>query len=199
MPETDTRSEAYIRQLMSNESVFWKRALHVQAPYLWNLKRFRLGRTLDIGCGIGRNLMGLVAGSVGIDHNSFAVEVCRRKGFEAYTPQGFARIYGPTNEKFDALLFSHVLEHMSFMDASALVGEYAPYLKQRSKMLFITPQEAGFKRDASHVEFMDFKKLKSLLEAHRFSPASAISFPFPRPVGYLFPYNEFVVLGERHD
>lgn len=199
MPETDTRSKAYIRQLMSHESTFWKQALHVQAPYLWNLKRFRLGKTLDIGCGIGRNLKVLAAGSMGIDHNSLAVDVCRRKGLEAYTPQDFARKYDPTNEKFDALLFSHVLEHMSFMDASTLVGEYAPYLKQRSKMLFITPQEAGFKRDASHVEFMDFEKLEALMKAHSFSPASIISFPFPRPIGHLFTYNEFVVLGERHD
>lgn len=198
MPERDTRSEAYIHQLLSNESAFWKRALHVQAPYLWNLKRFQLGKTLDIGCGIGRNLKSLAVGSVGIDHNSLAVDVCRRKGLEAYTPQDFARKYDPKNEKFDALLFSHVLEHMSFTDASALVGEYIPYLKQRSKMLLITPQEAGFKRDASHVEFMDYEKLEALVKAHRFSLASAISFPFPRPVGHLFPYNEFVVLGERY-
>ncbi|HEX8978941.1 MAG TPA: class I SAM-dependent methyltransferase [Parasulfuritortus sp.] len=133
MREEDTRSEAYLRQLLRNDAVFWKRALHVQAPYLWNIRRFQLGRTLDIGCGIGRNLRELGAGSVGVDHNSLAVEVCRQRGLEAYSPQDFAQKYDPSNDKFDALLFSHVLEHMSLMDGSALVGRFIPYLKRRSK------------------------------------------------------------------
>lgn len=198
MRERDTRSEAYIRQLLNKDSVFWKRALHVQAPYLWNIRRLRLGKTLDVGCGIGRNLRGLGTGSVGIDHNDLAVEICREKGLEAYTPEAFAQKFAQGQGQFDALLFSHILEHMSFMEGSALIAQYLPYLRQRSKMLFITPQEAGFKRDASHVEFMDFEKLEHLMEEHRFSLARSFSFPFPRRIGLVFPYNEFVVLGERH-
>jgi SAM-dependent methyltransferase len=47
-------------------------------PYRWNLHRLLGGRrVLDAGCGIGRNLVGLEAGSVGVDHNPHSVEHCR--------------------------------------------------------------------------------------------------------------------------
>ena len=34
-----------------------------------------LGRTLDVGCGIGRNLAALPPGSLGVDHNPTSIEV----------------------------------------------------------------------------------------------------------------------------
>ena len=59
----------------AKQQVWWKKALNVQAPYRWNLRRQRLGRTLDVGCGIGRNLETLDPGSVGVDHNEHSVAV----------------------------------------------------------------------------------------------------------------------------
>ena len=50
-----TSGEDYARRLQSKQQVGWKKALNVQAPYRWNLRRQRLGRTLDVGCGIGLN------------------------------------------------------------------------------------------------------------------------------------------------
>ena len=35
------------------------------------------------------------------------------------------------------------------------------------------------------------------LREHGWRVVSKQSFPFPRPVGRVFPYNEFVVVGER--
>ena len=41
-----------------------RRMLPTQAPYRWNLRRLRLGRVLDVGCGVGRNLRNCAPGSV---------------------------------------------------------------------------------------------------------------------------------------
>jgi len=75
----DTSREEYARRLQAKQEVWWKKALNVQAPYQWNLRRQQLGRTLDVGCGIGRNLETLAPGSVGVDHNEAAVQVARER------------------------------------------------------------------------------------------------------------------------
>ena len=59
--------------------VWWKKLLDVQAPYRWNLQRLKLGLTLEIGCGIGRNLMHLKGQGIGIDHNFQSVEMQESK------------------------------------------------------------------------------------------------------------------------
>ncbi len=81
----DTSGEDYARRLQAKQEVRWKKALNVQAPYQWNLRRQQLGRTLDVGCGIGRNLETLAEGSVGVDHNASAVQVARERGVIALT------------------------------------------------------------------------------------------------------------------
>ena len=50
---------SYADRLRRKEDARWKQVLDVQAPYRWNLRRQELGRTLDVGCGIGRNLVSL--------------------------------------------------------------------------------------------------------------------------------------------
>lgn len=193
----DTKSEEYAKRLVGEQAAFWKTFLNVQAPYQWNLRRLRPGRTLEIGCGIGRNLCSLEPGSVGVDHNDVAVKICRQRGYEAYTPEGFAGLDGPGGKVFDTLLFSHVLEHMTFPEATRCVAQYLPYLNPGGRIIMMTPQEAGFKSDSSHVEFMPFEKLFLILSGQGFKTSRAYSFPFPRWMGKGFRYNEFVVVGER--
>ena len=73
----DTSSSEYADRLRRKEYARWKQVLDVQAPYRWNLKRQKLGRTLDVGCGIGRNLVSLSDDSVGVDHNEDSVAEAR--------------------------------------------------------------------------------------------------------------------------
>jgi SAM-dependent methyltransferase len=195
-PPRDTREAAYAERLERLAGARWKRWLDVQRPYRWNLRRLALGRTLEIGCGIGRNLASLGPAAVGIDHNAHAVEIARARGFRAFAPDDF--LASPeTLQPFDALLFAHVLEHMTRADAAALVAQWLPQLRPGGKLLLITPQEAGFRSDPSHVEFMDFAALHALLDAVGCAPLRAYSFPFPRIAGRVFPHNEFVVVGRR--
>jgi hypothetical protein len=44
---------------------------------------------------------------------------------------------------------------------------------------------------------MDFDSLTKLCEACGLVVKQTYSFPFPRPVGKLFIYNEFVVIAEK--
>jgi SAM-dependent methyltransferase len=190
-----TRSESYAVRLRELEGVWWKRLLDVQAPYRWNLRRLRLGETLDVGCGIGRYLVHL--SGVGVDHNARCVELARARGCSAYTPAEFRRSEHARPGRFDSLLLSHVVEHMSFAEASELIGAYLAYLRPGGRVALMAPQEAGFRSDPTHVEFMDFEKLHRLLADHALAPAGRYSFPFPRAVGRVFPHNEFIVLGRR--
>src|SRR3989337_1898945 len=81
---SDTSSDEYAERLVERQRVWWKRALNVQAPYRWNLRRLGLGRVLDVGCGIGRNLAALDGNGVGVDHNKSCVPVVRSLGLVAY-------------------------------------------------------------------------------------------------------------------
>jgi SAM-dependent methyltransferase len=194
MPRVDTSGREYADRLERLAGARWKRWLDVQAPYRWNLRRLELGRTLEIGCGIGRNLAHLPPGSVGIDANPHAVAAARRRGLEAFEPDELGA--SPlAAERFDALLFAHVLEHLAPGPATALVAEHLPRLRPGGRLVLIAPQEAGFRSDPTHVTFFDFAALEALLARLGCTTLHAYSFPFPRAAGRLFRHNEFVVVG----
>jgi SAM-dependent methyltransferase len=190
-----TRGAEYAERLVSLQQVWWKRLLPVQAPYRWNLRRLKLGYTLDVGCGIGRNLLHLDGNGVGIDHNASSVAVARAAGLRAFTPSEFLASGLALPGSFDSLLVSHVLEHMTRAQAGELVGEHLGYVRVGGAVVLITPQERGFRSDSSHVEFMDLDALREVAAAAQLSVRRAYSFPFPRSAGRIFVYNEFVLVG----
>ena len=96
-----TKDEEYTRRLLRAQGSRWKRLLDVQAPYRWNLRRLRPGSTLEVGCGVGRNLSHLRGAGVGIDHNPYSVDACRRAGFVAFTPEEFRRSPHHAAGRFD--------------------------------------------------------------------------------------------------
>lgn len=193
----DTRDDAYAQRLARLSGARWKRWLGVQRPYAWNLRRLVREPVLEVGCGIGRNLEALGEASVGVDHNPRAVALARGRGLRAYETAEFEASPHARAGAYATLLFAHVLEHMTPCQASALLGRYLPCLAPGGSVLLIAPQEAGFRADASHVAFLDFAALEALLEGHGLEPERRLSFPFPRPLGRVFPYNEFVVVGRR--
>jgi SAM-dependent methyltransferase len=190
----DTRGKQYADRLRGLQDARWKQILHVQAPYQWNLRRQQLGRTLDIGCGIGRNLISLANGSLGVDHNADAVVEARRRGLNALTTDEWAVSDLRTKASFDSLLLAHIVEHMEEPLAVALLKEYLPYLKPQGKVFFICPQERGYASDPTHVRFVDFDSLSQLARKVRLNPVKFFSFPFPRSAGKAFIYNEFCML-----
>jgi len=191
----DTQSEDYAERLEQRERARWKRWLNVQAPFQWNLRRLEPGFTLDVGCGIGRNLVGLRG--VGVDHNPSAVAIARDRGLAVYTPEEFAASGDAYPDHFDSLLLSHVVEHMTRDQAVALVATYLPFLRPGGKVVLIAPQEAGFRTDSTHVEFMDRTALRHILEANRLVVQKEGSFPLMRSAGRFLRYNEFLAVGVK--
>ena len=192
-----TQDAGYAEERLGAESVWWKRLFDVQRPYRSHLRRLELGLVLEIGCGIGRNLDHLRGSSVGVDHNRRAVEIAQERGLIAYTPEELRESIWATAGRFDSLLFSHVLEHMSAAQASALMREYVDLLRSGGRAVVMTPQEAGFRSDPTHVEYMDFEKVDAVMREADLRVERRYSFPLPRLAGAVFKYNEFVTIARK--
>ncbi|MEP7333705.1 MAG: class I SAM-dependent methyltransferase [Terracoccus sp.] len=192
-----TQDSSYAERLQKKQGVWWKQILPVQLPYRLNLKRQKLGRTLDIGCGIGRNLAALPAGSLGVDHNGLAIEMARRDGLQAMTVEEFEGSEQAREGSFDGFLVAHVLEHMTEAEGRDLLTSYLPYLRPGGSVFVVCPQEVGYRSDPTHVSFTTDADISRICRDVGLTPVKAYSFPFPRPVGKLFIYNEFCVLATK--
>jgi 2-polyprenyl-3-methyl-5-hydroxy-6-metoxy-1,4-benzoquinol methylase len=190
----DTRGGEYTSRLLQRTSKRWKLWLNVQAPYRWNLRRRHLGTTLDVGCGIGRNLVTLDAGSIGVDHNPTSVAVAREAGLIALTVDEWQSRAHEHAEHFDSILIAHVIEHLDKEDARKLIRDYLPALKGGGKVFMICPQERGYASDETHVTWTTGEDLIELAKDCGLLPEQWKSFPFPRPAGRWFLYNEFTVM-----
>ncbi len=191
-PGAATADVDYADRLNRLQNKRWKKVLNVQAPYRANIRRMRLGRTLDVGCGNGRNLSDLPAGSVGVDHNAHLVAAARARDCRAYTvDEFFADPAVSTPGSYDAILAAHLIEHLTPAEALGVMRSYLPQLRPGGRVVFITPQERGYASDPTHVTFTDQAALSRLDAALGLEPVRRYSFPFPRFTGKLFVYNEF--------
>lgn len=193
----DTKGVEYADRLVTLQTVWWKRMLPVQAPYRYNVRRLPLGRTLDVGCGLGRVLQHLDGNGVGIDHNPDFVAHCRSAGLAAYGPDEFDTAPEAIEGSFDSLILAHVVEHLDAATTDELLTRYLPYVRSGGYAHFITPQEVGFRSDPTHVRFVDFPALHALAAQHGLDVVKSYSFPFPRSAGRIFIYNEFNVLTRK--
>ena len=193
-----TEGQEYAARLSTLSGARWKKVLNVQAPYRWRLRRQQLGRTLDVGCGLGRNLEVLAPGSVGVDHNPTSIRIARELGHEAYTVEEFLASEQATPESFDGMLLSHVIEHLDPQAGLALMRAYLPYLRPGGRVLFICPQERGYASDVTHVRWTTDHDLVDFSAELGLTPTKLPSFPLPRRAGRWFTYNEFAVLALKN-
>lgn len=185
----DSLSSEYAEQLYRHQSSLWKKIFDVQLPYRLNLQHLNPGLTLDVGCGVGRNLRNLGKNAVGVDPNVECVNLARRAGFTAFLPDELPLM------SFDTLLFAHVLEHVE--SPELLIKTYLPRLREGGQLILITPQELGFNRDPSHIKFLGFRDLEAIISGLGLKLDRSYSFPFPRIFGQYFCYNEFVVVARK--
>ncbi len=193
----DTTGVEYTERLQTKAGARWKQWVDVQAPYRWNLRRHQLGRTLDVGCGLGRNLLALPAGSLGVDHNATSVAVAKSNGLPALTVPEWEATGLATSESFDSILLAHVVEHMPYEDAVALLHSYLGALRRGGKVLFICPQERGYASDPTHVAWTTGDDLARLSRDVGLVPGAWTSFPGPRSLGTVFLYNEFNLVARK--
>jgi SAM-dependent methyltransferase len=187
----------YAERLIRLQHAGWKRRLRVIDPLRWDLRRLKPGFTLEVGCGIGRNLGFLDGNAVGLDLNAATVAAARALGYRAFTPDEFRGSEWDQRESFDSLLLSHVAEHMGREERLGLVRSHLGYVRPGGRVILVTPQDAGFRSDPTHVEFVDFVGLRDVVAALGLEPVREYSFPFPRFVGHLFLYNQFVSVSRK--
>jgi SAM-dependent methyltransferase len=197
MTAKSTSEKNYTDGLIYRQSAWWKKLFNVQYPYRLNIRSLKPGFVLDVGCGIGRNLLHLDGYGVGVDHNQTSVSVCKERGLTAFTTEDFNKSEYNIDETFDSILLAHVAEHMNENDFTGLVSQYSSLLKKHGRIIVITPQEYGYQSDDTHVQFMDFQKIGELLALSGFKINKQYSFPFPRFVGKFFKFNEFVSVGVK--
>lgn len=188
----DTRSKEYTKRL--NNKVGWKKFVDIQMPYRMKMRSMKLGKTLDIGCGTGRNLVNLDKESIGIDHNKYSIRHLSSKGLNAYTTSDFDKL--KYREKFDSILLAHVIEHMKYDEAKSLINKYKKYLKKDGRLFIICPQIRGYGTDQTHVEFFDQDKITMLINECGFENVHKSSFPFHEYFGKYFTYNEYWNVGK---
>jgi SAM-dependent methyltransferase len=193
---SQTAEQRYTDLLVSLETRWTGRLC--QIPFGWHVRFLKLGFTLDVGCGIGRNLLHLGGDGIGIDVSLSSLAVCRQRGLTVFTPEKFeASVYNRPG-RFDSLLLAHVCEHMTEKEAIELVTRYTRLVKPSGRLVLITPQEAGFAQyPEDHVEFMDLVSLRRIAAAVGFASKASYSFPLPRPLGRLLRSNEFVMIATR--
>lgn len=192
-----TQDANYTKRL--SKKVFWKEFFDVQRPYRLHIQSLKLGSVLEIGCGVGRNLLNLGKriGDVGVDHNTTSVTECQLLGLNVFTPNDFIKSQYAINESFEALLISHVMEHLTEDESYSLLETYTPYLEKGGRIIIITPQEAGFSSDPTHVTMMDPHRTRNILKSFcsDIGLIEQYSFPFPRIFGKFFKYNENISIG----
>ncbi len=193
LEKTDTHK--YASYLFKADNSLWKKIFFAQAPYYLNIKYMRLKRTLDIGCGTGRNLARLT-NSIGVDHNSFCIDICKKKGLSAFSSHDFHSNAEHHKSSFDTLLLSHVIEHMTYSDSISLILEYMPYLKSESRIVIITPQALGYRSDPTHITYFDQPLIENLLLDAGVQPEKFRSFPLPSYFGSVFRHNELISIGK---
>lgn len=191
----DTKGVDYADRLQTLSGAKWKQIFDVQRPYRWNLRRLNLGKTLDVGCGIGRHLDHLPLGSVGVDHNAFSIKAAKEKGNEAYTVDDFMKSKKFKSEHFDSMLLAHVLEHMTTEDGTNVIKSYLPLVK--SKVVVICPQEKGFPTDETHINFLTHADIEKILQDLGLKITKSYSFPLHRQAGKIFTHNETIVVAQK--
>lgn len=95
-------------------------------------------RVLDVGCGRGRYLRilsGVGFDVTGVDVNRELVQANREAGLRCVTTEEFSR----TNETYDVVLMSHVIEHFAPKDLVPFLDNYLDRLKVGGRLIIATP------------------------------------------------------------
>ncbi len=110
-------------------------------------------RVLDVGCGNGRYLELLASAGhrpTGVDANPATVERMRSQGYEVYAP---SNLPDPSDEGFDTVLMSHVVEHMTPDQMLETIDLYLGYLAPGGALVVASPlMYPGFYDDYDHVK-----------------------------------------------
>lgn len=138
------------------------------------------GPVLDIGCGRGIFLQLLAeAGkqSIGIDWSDESLDFCRQKGFQVEKNDALTFLRS-TGQRFGGIFCSHVIEHLSYDDATEMLQLCFRTLSPAGVLLIVTPNPEDlaiiseiFWLDPTHVRPYPALQLRSMLQSAGFEVA----------------------------
>jgi len=155
-----TDHDQYFAYLMQRSALGSLYRRHLLYP---RLARRLVGRSLDVGCGVG-DFLRYRPGTVGVDVNPRTVEYCRSLGLDAH-------LMAPDRLPFDAAAFDsalldNVLEHIE--DRGPLLAELRRVLRPGGRLLVGVPGLRGWDSDPDHKIAYDEASLTAAVEAGGF-------------------------------
>lgn len=122
-----------------------------------------VGRTLDLGCGIGDMLV-YRQNTVGVDINPHTVAFCKARGSEAHLMHSNHLPFGPTG--FESVLMDNVLEHLA--EPGPLLVEVHRVLEANGRLLIGVPGSKGWDSDPDHKVRYDESSLVNTVQRFGF-------------------------------
>ena len=132
--------------------------------YLYpRLASWFVGRTLDVGCGVG-DMLAYCKGAVGVDINSFNIDFCIRRGLNARQME--IDLLPFSDNSFDTVVLDNVLEHIP--DPIPILNEIQRVLDANGRLVVGVPGLKGYASDPDHKVFYDEDGLDRLAKKSGF-------------------------------
>jgi SAM-dependent methyltransferase len=128
------------------------------------LNKHLLGKTLDVGCGIG-DFLAHRPETVGVDINPATVEWCRDQGLDAHLMAPDVLHFA--DGSFDSAVLDNVLEHLTA--PAPLLREIHRVLRPQGTLVVGVPGQRGYTTDPDHKIFYDEAMLVSTPAAAGFA------------------------------
>ena len=151
-----TSNDEYFEYLQRRS---WLGALYRKQWLYPRLTARLIGRTLDVGCGIGDMLVHR-KNTVGVDINPLTVAFCQARGAEAHLMTSDMLPFN--SQEFESVLMDNVLEHLS--EPKALLAEVHRVLTSNGRLLIGVPGRKGWDSDPDHKTRYDESQLVSSVE-----------------------------------
>ena len=198
-PAEEIYSEDYFNYLHNRSSI--RKA--VRTVYLNDIRKYCIGKTIDLGCGVGELLKTLPEGSIGFEVNKVVVEFCKKNGLNVnlYTPEeddyNFHMIEPGL---FQTFTMNHVLEHLE--QSSNVITKIFESCHRLgiTRIIFTVPGHKGYKSDATHQTFINMDYLTKtsvynnkqyLLKVNKYFPVNSESF------SKIFTHNELRLVFDK--
>lgn len=131
-PELREKMRGLTKEFSRHEMKQWEKIL---APLDRNLS------ILEVGCGRGGKTDFLRTQGfnniLGVEKNEFQVRECCKRGLNVVTLDEFADKH--SEDKFDFIVFSHIIEHFDFEGLIGFIDGYLAHLKSGGLLLIATP------------------------------------------------------------
>ena len=169
--------------------------------YIKNILRFVRGKTIDFDCKVGEVLKFLPPGSMGLDTNKMSIQYCQDNNLNAKFYDVIKDKYNLNflkNQNYKTFLMNHVLEHIK--SPEEIFEKILKSLKKLkvNRLIVVVPAYKGFLSNETHQDYINRDFFLNKIKSTDFKIIHQEYYPVNSElVGYIFRYQELVVVFER--